>query len=407
MVKIAILGYGCVGSGVAEVLQMNQAALQRRCGQGIEVKYILDLRDFPGDPLEARLTRKFEDIENDAEVTIVVEAIGGETIAYEYAKRALLAGKNVCTPNKALIAAHGAELLAIAAQKGVNILFEASVGGGIPLIRPYTDALLTDEIHSVSGILNGTSNYILTQMSENGTGYAEALKDAQNLGYAEQDPTADVGGYDACRKLAILLSLATGKKVNYEHIHTEGIENISAADFAFAKSLGFALKQVVSGDIAKSDIEAITAPFLIPLGHPLAAINDVFNGVWVNAKATGNVMLYGSGAGKLPTAAAVVTNIADVIVGNHIPTVWTDDAAKILPVENYVKRKVVIVSCENANAVFDVVQAPKAITLAEYPGLAAFLTAPETETQTATTLEKLKSVAGFKSVERVLRVLHN
>jgi homoserine dehydrogenase len=398
MIKIAILGYGVVGSGVAEVLKLNQKQIFKKTGHNIEVKYVMDTRDFSGDPIASLIVDDFSVIERDDEIKIVVEAIGGETIAYDYAKRALLSGKSVCTPNKALIASHGAELMKIAREKGVNLLFEASVGGGIPLIRPYNDALLTDEVLAVSGILNGTSNYILTQMNDNGTSYAEALKSAQTLGYAEQDPTADVGGFDACRKLSILLSLATGKHVNYENIKTEGIEKISAEDFAFAKELGFTLKQVVNGRIRENGVEALTAPFLVPLSHPMASVNDVYNAVWVVGKTTGNVMIYGSGAGKLPTASAVVSNIVDAAAFKHIPIGWSSEEEKILPENNFVSRKVIRVSCDNASALTD------AITLPEYPGYAAFFSQPETEAQTAEALEAIKKIPGVKSIERVLRI---
>jgi homoserine dehydrogenase len=402
--KIAILGYGVVGSGVAEVLKTNRARIFKKTGQDIDVKYVLDLRDFPGDPVEPLLTKDFGVIENDPEVEIVVESIGGETVAYDFAKRALLSGKSVCTPNKALIAAHGAELLTIAEEKGVNILFEASVGGGIPLIRPYTDALLTDEVQTVSGILNGTSNYILTQMRDKGTSYTEALQAAQKLGYAEQDPTADVGGFDACRKLSIMLCLATGKLVNYEKIKTIGIEKISAEDFAFGNAFGFTLKQIVDGHIRENGVEALTAPFFVPLSHPLAAVNDVFNGVWVKGKTTGNVMFYGSGAGKLPTASAVVSNIVDAVLGHHIPQTWTAESMEILPSDGYVKRKVVRVLCDDKNALAKAVKTEKMITLDKYPKHVAWITPPETDAETAEMLKNLKASNTVASLERVLRI---
>lgn len=405
MIKIAILGYGVVGSGVAEVLRNNQAQIMKKTGQEIEVKYVLDLRELPGDPLECRLVKDFAVIENDPEVTIVVESMGGETVAYDYAKRALLAGKNVCTPNKALMAKHGAELLALAKEKDISLLFEASVGGGIPLIRPFNSALLTDEIETVSGILNGTSNYILTQMSVKGTSYAEALKSAQELGYAEADPTADVGGFDACRKLSILLSLATGKRVDYEDIQTEGIENISGEDFAFAHALGFTLKQIVDGRICENGVEAITAPFLVPLFHPMSTVNEAYNAAWVKGKATGNIMLYGSGAGKHPTASAVISDIVDIANScTHIPYGWTAEKVKVLPVSGYVKRKVIRVACENPGVIVDAVDSENAVALPDYPGYAAWITEPQTEAETTALLEKLKELPGFKSVERVLRV---
>ncbi|MCL1884206.1 MAG: homoserine dehydrogenase [Defluviitaleaceae bacterium] len=406
--KIAILGYGVVGSGVAEVLRLNGSRILKKTGHNIELKYVLDTRDLSGDPIEPFLAKNFEEIESDPEIKIVVESIGGETIAYDFVKRALLSGKSVCTPNKALMAKHGAELLAIAKQKDVSLLFEASVGGGIPLIRPFNDALLTDEILAISGIVNGTSNYILTQMSENGTSYSEALKAAQNLGYAEADPTADVGGFDACRKLSILLSLAVGKQVDYEDIKTVGIEKISAEDFSFASALGFTLKQLVNAKICENGVEALTAPFLVKLTHPLAAVNDVYNAVYITGKTTGDIMLYGSGAGKLPTASAVVSNIADAAVNRHIPYEWKSDKAKILPASGYVRSKVIRVLCSDEKAMLDAIKASnpqvKATTLANFPGHVAWITPPETDADTEKFIKSLNSVSGLKSVERVLLV---
>ncbi|MCL2356493.1 MAG: homoserine dehydrogenase [Defluviitaleaceae bacterium] len=335
--KIAILGYGVVGSGVAEVLKVNSASVAKKAGESIDVKYVSDLRDFPDEPYS--FVKNFDTIESDPEVKVVVEAIGGETIAYDFAKRAILAGKHVVTPNKALIAAHGAELFALAEKHGVHLLFEASVGGGIPLIRPYCGALLTDEIQEIAGILNGTSNYILTQMHENGTSYADALKSAQKLGYAEADPTADVGGFDACRKLAILLSLATGKTVDYTNIETEGIENISAEDFAFAAENGYTLKHLATAKLTADGVQAIVAPFLVKIGHPLSTVRDVYNALWAKAKTTGNVMFYGSGAGKLPTASAVVSNLVDIAQNAHAPHTWTAESVRILPASGYEMKK--------------------------------------------------------------------
>jgi len=392
-VKIAILGYGIVGSGVAEVLKVNAAQIAKKAGESIEVKYILDLKDFSGDPMKSFFVKNFELIEGDPEVQTVVESIGGETIAYDFAKRAILAGKNVVTPNKALIAAHGAELLALAKERGVHVLFEASVGGGIPLIRPYNGAILTDELQEIAGILNGTSNYILTQMHQNGTSYAAALKSAQELGYAEADPTADVGGFDACRKLSILLSLATGKTADYTNIKTEGIERIDTADFAFAAAFGYTLKQLATAKIRKEGAEAITAPFLLKIGHPMSTVSDVYNALWAQAKTTGSVMFYGSGAGKLPTASAVVSNLVDVALGTHAAHEWTKENVKILPAAEYVTRKIVRVSCSDPAAI----TAKATKTLPQYPGFVAWITEPETEAQTASALKGLK-------VERVLRI---
>ncbi|MCL2047801.1 MAG: homoserine dehydrogenase [Defluviitaleaceae bacterium] len=401
--KIAILGYGVVGSGVAEVLHVNRTQITKRTKQEIEVKYILDTRQFPGDPLEGLMVSDFGVIEGDSEVKLVVEAIGGDTIAYEFVKRAIMAGKSVCTPNKALVAAHGPELIALAREKGVCFLFEASVGGGIPLIRPFADAMVAvDEVQSIAGILNGTSNYILTQMSTNGKSYAEALKRAQELGYAEQDPTADVSSQDACRKLSIMLSLVTGKQADYQKIKTEGIEKISAQDFAFANALGFTLKQVVSGKICgSSGVEAIAAPFLVPLSHPLATVNDVYNGFWATGKTTGNIMFYGSGAGKLPTASAVVSNIADAVCfADSLSYTWTSEEVNILPWENYSYRKMIRVSYEDKSVLEGV---DGVVTIGQYPNCAAWVVPAETEAETVERVARIGEMAGVR-VLQVLRV---
>jgi len=401
MIKIAILGYGVVGSGVAEVLQRNQTQIAKKAGKNIEVKYVLDIRDFEGD---TTFVKDFAIIENDPEVSIVIESIGGETVAYDYARRALLAGKAVCTPNKALMARHGAELLALAKKQNVPLLFEASVGGGIPLLRPFNDALTTDEIETVSGILNGTCNYILTEMSVKGTSYADALKSAQELGYAEADPTADVGGFDACRKLSILLSLATGKQADYEEILTEGIEKISTADFDFAHALDFTLKHIVTGRICENGAKAIAAPFLVELGHPMATVSDAFNAAWIKPKFTDSVMLYGSGAGKYPTASAVVSNIVDAAVGRYGDFFWTDEEVKILPSADYVFRRVIRISCENPGEFLKAVKSEKSALLPQYPGCAAWLTSPQTEAEAGALLQELAKIPGYKATEQVLRV---
>ena len=242
MIRIAVLGYGTVGSGVVQVLNTNAKIIAKRAGQEVEVKYVLDLRDFPGDPIQTKVVHDFNLILEDPEVDIVVETMGGTKPAYEFVKKSLLAGKSVCTSNKELVAAYGAELVHIAKSKSVNFLFEASVGGGIPIIRPLNQSLTADKIEQSNGILNGTTNYILTKMANEGSDFADVLKEAQELGYAEKDPTADVEGYDACRKIAILTSLAYGQQVDYEDIYTEGITKITAEDFKYAKAIGAAIK---------------------------------------------------------------------------------------------------------------------------------------------------------------------
>ncbi len=339
--EVAVLGYGTVGSGVVEVLNRNHDSIAKRAGKELNVKYVLDLREFPGDPVEKILTHDFQDIVNDPEVAIVAEAMGGVKPAYDFVKACLEAGKSVCTSNKELVAKHGAELLEIARQKKVNFLFEASVGGGIPIIRPLNQSLTADEIMEITGILNGTTNYILTQMRDYGYDFDTVLKEAQRLGYAERNPEADVEGYDACRKLAILTSLAYGKQVDFEDIHTEGITKITSEDMKYAEGMGCAIKLLGMGNRQGDRFFAMVAPRMISKKHPLYSVNDVFNGILVKGNMLGDVMFYGRGAGKLPTASAVVADIVDAAkhVGTNIMTLWSS-------------RKLELSSCDEARNVF-------------------------------------------------------
>lgn len=317
MIKIAILGYGTIGSGVVEVLHTNSESIAKRAGDEIEVKYILDLRDFPGDPMEEKVIHDYEVIANDPEIQVVVEAMGGVEPAYTFVKRALLAGKNVTTSNKALVAKHGAELIAIAKEQSINFLFEASVGGGIPIIRPLNSSLTADEIEEITGILNGTTNYILSKMTFEGLEFEDVLKDAQSRGYAEADPTADVEGYDACRKIAILTSLVCGQQVDFEDIYTEGISKITADDIKYAQAMGLVIKLLATSRKTKEGYCAMVAPFMLSQQHPLYSVNDVFNAIFVHGNVLGDAMFYGSGAGKLPTASAVVADIVDIAKHLH------------------------------------------------------------------------------------------
>ncbi len=317
MIKIAILGYGTIGSGVVEVLHTNSESIAKRAGDEIEVKYILDLRDFPGDPMEDKVIHDYDVIANDPEIQVVVEAMGGVEPAYTFVKRALLAGKNVTTSNKALVAKHGAELIAIAKEQSINFLFEASVGGGIPIIRPLNSSLTADEIEEITGILNGTTNYILSKMTFEGLEFEDVLKDAQSRGYAEADPTADVEGYDACRKIAILTSLVCGQQVDFEDIYTEGISKITADDIKYAKAMGLVIKLLATSRKTKEGYCAMVAPFMLSQQHPLYSVNDVFNAIFVHGNVLGDAMFYGSGAGKLPTASAVVADIVDIAKHLH------------------------------------------------------------------------------------------
>lgn len=324
MIRIAVLGYGTVGSGVVEVLNTNAKIIAKRAGQEVEVKYVLDLRDFPGDPVQSKVVHDYNIILEDPEIDIVVETMGGTKPAYEFVKKALLAGKSVCTSNKELVAAYGAELVHIAKSKSVNFLFEASVGGGIPIIRPLNQSITADKIEQINGILNGTTNYILTKMANEGSDFADVLKEAQELGYAEKDPTADVEGYDACRKIAILTSLAYGMQVDYEDIHTEGITHITETDFKYAKAMNMGIKLLGTSRREEGGLFALVAPMMIAHDHPLYSVNDVFNAILVKGNALGDVMFYGKGAGKLPTASAVVSDVVDEVkhMGTHIMTIW-------------------------------------------------------------------------------------
>lgn len=318
MVKIAVLGYGTVGSGVVEVLETNRDSIARRAGDVIDVKYVLDLRDFPGNPIQEKIVHDYDVILKDDEVRVVVEVMGGVEPACTFVKQALMAGKNVATSNKELVARHGAELVALARENSVNFMFEASVGGGIPIIRPLLASLTADKIEEITGILNGTTNYMLTKMSDDGLDYEDVLKNAQEKGYAERNPEADVKGYDACRKIAILASLAYGHQVDYEDIYTEGITGITEKDFAYAKKLGVAIKLLATCKRQGDKIFSMVSPMMIGPEHPLYNVSNVFNAIFVRGNMLGDAMFYGRGAGKLPTASAVVADVVEEI--KHIHT---------------------------------------------------------------------------------------
>lgn len=348
MIKIAVLGYGTVGSGVVKVLNTNAKLIARRAGQEVEVKYVLDLRDFPEDPIQRKVVKDYNIIVEDPEISIVVETMGGTKPAYEFVKRALLAGKSVCTSNKELVAAYGAELVHIAKSKSVNFLFEASVGGGIPIIRPLNQSITADRIERINGILNGTTNYILTKMAEDGSDFQEVLKEAQELGYAEKDPTADVEGYDACRKIAILTSLAYGQQVDYEDIYTEGITKITAEDFRYAREVGAAIKIFGSSRKIGEKLYAMVAPQMIRSDNPLYSVNGVFNAICVTGNMLGDVMFYGQGAGKEATASAVVSDVVDAVkhMNINVMTIWEDEKQEISPMDDMENRFFVRVGLE-------------------------------------------------------------
>lgn len=335
MIQVAVMGYGTVGSGVVEVIEKNKEEINKKSNETLNIKYILDLRDFPGDPYEDKIVHDVEVILNDPEVQIICETMGGLKPAYEFTKRALMSGKSVCTSNKELVATHGPELIQIAHEHTCNYLFEASVGGGIPIIRPLNYSLTAEKIDAISGILNGTTNYILTKMEREGAAFEEVLKEAQEKGYAERNPEADIEGYDACRKIAILSSLMCGKNVRYQDIYTEGITKITADDFKYAKVMDCTIKLLGLAKEENGGLYAMVSPFLISKNHPLSMVNDVFNAVCVHGNMLGDSMYYGRGAGKLPTASAVVSDVVDCArhIGKIITCFWDAEDVKLTNVD--------------------------------------------------------------------------
>ena len=385
MIQIAVMGYGTVGSGVVEVLNTNQASINRRAGDEINIKYVLDLREFPGDPVESKLIHDFETIVNDPEIRIVVEVMGGVEPAYTFTKRCLEAGKSVCTSNKELVARHGAELLEIAKERELNYLFEASVGGGIPIIRPLNSSLTADEIIEITGILNGTTNYILSQMTHEGIDFDTALKEAQEKGYAERNPEADVEGYDACRKIAILTSLASGCQVDYEDIYTEGITKVTAEDIKYARKMGRAIKLLATTKKQNGRFFAMVAPFLINELHPLYSVNDVFNAIFAKGNVLGDVMFYGSGAGKLPTASAVVADVVDAAKHLHrnIMTFWSSQKLELTDLSDAKRRFFVRVKGNKKTDVIKMAEifGPIEVVTADLAGEFGFITGEYTEAE--------------------------
>ncbi|MBQ1237064.1 MAG: homoserine dehydrogenase [Oscillospiraceae bacterium] len=339
--KVALMGHGVVGSGVAEILLEKKESLAEKAGSLLELVKILDLRDFPQLSYQELFTKDFSEIESDDSISIVVEAMGGLHPAYEYVKSCLEKGKSVVTSNKELVAEKGAELLAVAKEKNVNFFFEASVGGGIPVIRPMHLCLAANELKTVYGILNGTTNFILTKMIREQMSFEKALSIAQELGYAEKDPTADVEGIDACRKICILASIACKKHIYPKDVYAEGITKITAEDVAYASAAGYVVKLIGQAKLGKEQHQVMVTPALVPVDHQLSGVDDVFNAVLIEGDCTGDVMFYGKGAGKMPTASAVVADVvhAAKMPGTSLSLTWEDSTASVaLP----------LTSCENS-----------------------------------------------------------
>ena len=403
MAQVAVLGYGTVGSGVVEVIEKNSDVISKRVGEDITVKYVLDLRDFPGDPIQDRVVHDYDTIVNDKDISIICETMGGINPAYEFTKKALMAGKSVCTSNKELVAAHGPELISIAKANNCNYFFEASVGGGIPIIRPFNEALTAEKIDRIMGILNGTTNYILSKMENEGAAFDTVLKEAQEKGYAERNPEADVEGYDAGRKIAILASLVYGETVKFEDVFTEGITKISPVDFEYAKKLGLTIKLIGLEKETSEGRFAMVTPRLIGSESPLAGVKDVFNGILVHSNMLDYSMYYGRGAGKLPTASAVV---GDVIAaaknpGNHLTCVWEEKACSLADYKKLAQKYFVRVAGNMADLKGDIEKVFAGASFVQLDNVTdefAFVTEEMTE------LEYDKKAASINNIKSMIRM---
>lgn len=403
MAKIAIMGYGNIGDGVVKTLEMNKKLITARAGEEIEVKYVLDLRDFPGDPIQDKIVHDYKVIAEDPEVSVVVETMGGVEPANTFVMAMLQAGKSVATSNKALVEANGAALMETANAHGCSFMFEASVGGGIPIIRPLNNCMVADKITEICGILNGTTNFILTQMQENGADFEPTLKRAQELGYAEKDPTADISGGDTCRKLAILSSIITEKTMHFEDIHMEGITEISATDVKFAKAINSSIKLLARSVIREDgQVEAIVAPYLVPTGHSLYNVNDVFNGILVQGNVVDSLMFYGRGAGKFPTASAVVADVISEVrlKGGSLTKPWKQEIVKPVEFEDMENTFLVRLQADADPLDYEPALVPETILDGVVPGEIAIITHPMTEGELECAMKKVRGVKGRIRVYR-------
>ena len=404
MKKIAVLGYGTVGSGVVELMEQNAATVAKSAGEEVEVKYIVDIRDFSNDKNASKFVKDFSIIENDPEVSVVVETIGGTNPAYDFTKRALLAGKSVVTSNKELVATHGAEFFKIAKEKNVNYLFEASVGGGIPVLRPIAQCLGANDIDEIYGILNGTTNYILTRMIKAGLTFEKALSEAQELGYAERDPSADIEGHDACRKICILASLAFGNHIYPEYIKTEGITKVTLKDVRLAGLAGKVIRLLGRCRLAEDGkVYAYVGPHLVDKSSPIASVEDVFNAIMVHGDMVGNVMFYGPGAGKFPTASAVCADVIDAV--KHIESRkylgWNDAGAEaVADMSGFKSCYYVRIEGENARSAATQVFAD--VEFIDDESVAAFITSELSQADFEAKLASLSERVDILSQMRVL-----
>jgi len=408
MAYAAIMGYGVVGSGVFSVLRENAAFIEKQLGMPLSVKRILDLRSFSGGDAAPLLTHDAEDIINDTEINIVVEAMGGLNPAFEYTMRALRAGKHVVSSNKELVSVHGAELMAAAAANHARYMFEASVGGGIPIIRPLKHMLLTESVSQAAGILNGTTNYILSMMREHNAGFDETLKDAQRRGFAERDPSADVDGFDACRKLAILLSICVGRYVNFSKIPTEGISAVTKDDFTFASAAGDTIKLIARADIRDNVIDARVAPMVLSKESPLGVVNGVYNAVSFTFSAIDNILLSGRGAGKYPTAGAIISDMAEALRITEAAPMWSGAEAALSAPGEAIDARMVRMSYTDAQAARDaaerVFQTNDLIWIdAGIPNQTAFFTPPLKESEYDAKIRALSRAPGI-SVKNSFRL---
>lgn len=413
MINVAVLGYGIVGSGVVEVIKKNCSSISRRSGEEIAVKKILDIRDFPDSPDKDLLTKNADEVFNDDSISIVVETIGGAGIAHEFTKRAIKLGKHVVSSNKELVATHGPELLKLALDNGVNYLFEASVGGGIPIIRPLNQCLAANEIDGVTGILNGTTNYILTQMRKESKDFNVALKGAQENGYVEADPTADIEGHDACRKIAILSSIAYNEFVDYKNISTEGITKLTLTDMHYAEAMDSVIKLIAISKRTGNKITARVSPAIINKSHPLANVEDVFNAIVVKGNAIGDAMFYGRGAGKLPTASAVVADIIDIVkhIDSNSRNTWErKEYNNIIDINETETRLFIRVAVRNSEEARKFIK--QTFNEAEFivlnkQGLSeevAFTTGKALEKDLNRKVEKMKGIGSIKQVLSIIRI---